>query len=121
MDYVEGAALSDLLAPGERPGGDEDAVPARVVARVLLDACAGLHAAHELKDDDGAPLGLVHRDVTPHNILVGTDGIARIADFAVAKCDGGETAGPRTGALQGQVRDRAPEEGPGAELAATRQ
>ena len=57
------------------------------VVSVLIDALHGLSAAHQLTDEDGKPLKLVHRDVSPHNILVGTDGIARLTDFGVAKAD----------------------------------
>ncbi len=107
MDYVEGASLADLWAYEEVP------VPARVAVRSVLDACAGLQAAHELTDDDGRPLGIVHRDVSPHNILVGVDGIARLTDFGIAKSSGGHTgsagAQTSTGALKGKVAYMAPE------------
>ncbi len=81
MDYVEGASLSDLrkeLVLAHR------AFDPKVALRIVLDALAGLHAAHELCDAAGKPLGLVHRDVSPHNVLVGTDGRSRLADFGVA-------------------------------------
>lgn len=131
MDYVEGASLSDLMMNSGARDIDEDddhhgeasrvvaakkdeqPLPARVVTRILLDACAGLHAAHELTDDDGKPLGIVHRDVSPHNILVGVDGVARLTDFGIAKSSvGGHTqSGGRTstGALKGKVAYMAPE------------
>ena len=82
MDYVEGASLADLVNYEELP------MPARVAVRALLDGCAGLQAAHELTDDDGKSLGIVHRDVSPHNILVGVDGVARLTDFGIAKSSG---------------------------------
>jgi serine/threonine-protein kinase len=107
MDYIEGAALSELV--GAR---DDAQLSARLVVRILLDACAGLHAAHELLDDDGKRLGLVHRDISPHNILVGVDGITRIADFGIAKASTGHTtSNPQTatGALKGKVGYMAPE------------
>ena len=105
MDYVEGATLSDLLASTASAP-----LPAGIAIRIVLDACAGLHAAHQLTDDAGTPLELVHRDVSPHNILLGTDGIARIADFGVAKSLQGDTA-PRTatGGLKGKIGYMAPE------------
>lgn len=105
MDYVEGAALSDLLAKAQEA---DRKVPARIALRVALDACAGLHAAHELADDQGKPLGLVHRDISPHNILVGLDGAARIADFGIAKqAEGGVST--TTGSLKGKIGYMAPE------------
>lgn len=99
MDYAEGASLYEL------------AVPPEVAVRVILDACAGLHAAHELTDDDGERLGIVHRDVSPHNILVGVDGIARLTDFGIAKSSGHTQSGGKTstGALKGKVSYMAPE------------
>lgn len=81
MDYVEGASLSDLrkeLAAAER------AVDTKVAVKIILDALAGLHAAHTLKDEDGRHLGIVHRDISPHNVLLGTDGRARLTDFGIA-------------------------------------
>jgi eukaryotic-like serine/threonine-protein kinase len=107
MDYVEGASLSELLPSGERGG----AMPIEVAMRVILDACAGLHAAHELTGDDGKPLGIVHRDVSPHNILVGIDGVARLTDFGIAKSSSHTQSDGRTstGALKGKVSYMAPE------------
>jgi serine/threonine protein kinase len=108
MDYVEGVSFAELLALGSKSASREDL--GRVGLRILLDACAGLHAAHELADADGRPLGLVHRDVSPHNILVGVDGIARVVDFGIAKCvhqrDGMTTS---TGTVKGKTAYMAPE------------
>ena len=105
MDYVEGAALSELIA---RSHEAERRLPARIAVRIALDACAGLHAAHELCDESGARLGLVHRDVSPHNILVGVDGVARLADFGIAKqSDSGVST--TTGTLKGKLAYMAPE------------
>jgi eukaryotic-like serine/threonine-protein kinase len=82
LDYVEGISLATLLgvlsARGER-------LPLRVTARVVIDALRGLHAAHELLGEDGMPIGLVHRDATPHNILLGADGRVRLTDFGIAR------------------------------------
>lgn len=82
MDYIEGGSLSQLLASAGKRG---ELLPPGVVVRILLDSCAGLAAAHELRDAAGAPLSIVHRDVSPHNILVGVDGLSRITDFGIAK------------------------------------
>jgi serine/threonine-protein kinase len=108
MDYVEGASLSALIARAE---DQRTTIPLRVVLRVLLDAAAGLHAAHALADDNGRALGLVHRDVSPHNVLIGIDGVARLADFGIAKVSqtGSSGAGTATGALKGKVAYMAPE------------
>jgi serine/threonine-protein kinase len=105
MDYVEGASLADMMA---RSHDAERRLPARVALRVALDACAGLHAAHELCDEDGKLIGLVHRDVSPHNILVGLDGVGRLSDFGIAKqAEGGVST--TTGALKGKLGYMAPE------------
>lgn len=82
MDYIEGASLADLLRAAKDA---EVTVPTKVVLRIILDSCAGLHAAHELVDENGKPAALVHRDVSPQNILVGLDGISRVTDFGIAK------------------------------------
>jgi serine/threonine-protein kinase len=79
MDYVEGGSLQQLLRRHPRYR------PPRLIVPLLLDALAGLHAAHTLADDDGAPLELVHCDVSPHNMLVGVDGTCRLSDFGIAK------------------------------------
>lgn len=104
MDYVEGASLSQLITTASKKSKH---LPPEVVVRIVLDAAAGLHAAHELKDEHGAPLAIVHRDVSPQNILVGVDGSSRIADFGIAKCaDSGQAT--QTG-LKGKVGYMAPE------------
>lgn len=109
MDYVEGLSLAELLTP-TTPNVVSREELARVALRILLDACAGLHAAHELSDDQKRPLGLVHRDVSPHNILVGVDGVGRVVDFGIAKCilqrDGHSTT---TGTVKGKTAYMAPE------------
>lgn len=79
MQYVEGCSLSALLRARRGPS------PPTLVGAIMIDVLDGLHAAHTLIDDDGAPMSIVHRDVSPENILVGVDGIARIADFGIAK------------------------------------
>jgi len=82
MEYIEGDTLARLLA---RAATSRNRIPIPIGIRILLDTLAGLHAAHELKDDNDHPLNLVHRDVSPQNILVGINGTARITDFGVAR------------------------------------
>src|SRR6185369_17386428 len=68
MDFVEGASLAELLEASTARG---ELLPPRVGARIALDVCAGLQAVHEVVDPEGEPLGLVHRDISPQNVLVG--------------------------------------------------
>src|SRR3954470_13770502 len=77
MEYIEGDTLARLLA---RAATIRERIPVPIVIRIVLDSLAGLHAAHELKDDQDTTLELVHRDVSPQNILVGVNGTARITD-----------------------------------------
>jgi len=106
LDYVHGDSLSRLLREARRLG--EPATPA-LVGTILFGALEGLHAAHEARDSNGEPLDLVHRDVSPHNILVGTDGIARVLDFGVAKARG-RAQTTRVGQLKGKLAYMAPEQ-----------
>jgi serine/threonine-protein kinase len=82
LDYVEGESLGGLIARATR---DHETIPPAIVVRVALDALAGLHAAHETTDGAGTPLGILHRDVSIQNMLVGRDGVTRLTDFGVAK------------------------------------
>lgn len=112
MDYVEGDTLARLLA---RAAQTKTTIPWGVTIRILLDTLAGLHAAHELKDDLGQPLAIVHRDVSPQNILVGSDGIARITDFGVARA-ASRLSTTRSGQLKGKLAYMAPEQARGDEI-----
>jgi serine/threonine-protein kinase len=84
MAFVDGDSLAHLVESGRARGRF---VPPEIAARVVCDALRGLHAAHSLADE-ACPLGFVHRDVSPHNILVGLDGTAKITDFGIAKATG---------------------------------
>ncbi len=106
MEYVEGATLSHLLRAERQRGA---CIPAGVAARILQDALTGLHAAHELIDEDSVPMGLVHRDVSPQNLLVGADGITRVADFGVALSTG-RLAQTQGETVKGKLRYLAPEQ-----------
>ncbi len=85
------------------------AVPLGIALRVALDALAGLDAAHELRAADGAPLGLIHRDVTPQNVLIGVDGAARLVDFGIARA-ASRTGVTTVGVLKGKLPFMAPEQ-----------
>lgn len=109
MEYIEGDTLARLMA---RSAQSQKPLPTRVAVRAALDALAGLHAAHELVDDEGKPLEIVHRDVSPQNILVGVDGSARITDFGVARAASRLTS-TKSGQLKGKLSYMAPEQARG--------
>lgn len=105
MDYVEGVSARDVVL-GARAQGISLSTP--MVCSVIAQVARGLGAAHELRGHDGTALKLVHRDVSPHNILVGFDGTARIADFGIARAAGREHR-TSTGVLKGKLGYMAPE------------
>jgi eukaryotic-like serine/threonine-protein kinase len=106
MEYVHGEALSKLIRSARRR---RELVPPRVAASIVAGALHGLHAAHEAKSERGEPLNLVHRDVSPQNVLVGTDGSARVLDFGVAKA-AMRCQSTRDGQMKGKVSYMAPEQ-----------
>lgn len=85
MEYIQGESLAQLIRIVQASGGF---IPQEIVRAIMSGVLHGLHAAHEAKNERGEPLGIVHRDVSPQNILVGTDGIARLLDFGIAKAAG---------------------------------
>jgi serine/threonine protein kinase len=106
MEWIDGVPLNQLMKAAKPAGG----VPLPVAVRIVMNACAGLHAAHELRDAKGQLIGLVHRDVSPQNILVTYDGVSKVVDFGVAKATamgGGATV---AGQLKGKVSYMAPEQ-----------
>lgn len=103
QEYVEGPSLSQLL---KHCGA---ALPPAIAARIVLDACWGLAAAHELQDADGVPLGVVHRDVSPHNVLVGRDGVTKLTDFGIAKVLHAGEEFTSAGVIKGKLGYMAPE------------
>lgn len=108
MDYVEGASFKQLLSSHSHQRRPELIVP------IVLECLAGLHAAHTLVDDNGAPIGIVHCDVSPENLLVGVDGVCRLADFGVARS--AALGGERETVTRGKPGYLAPEQILGAEL-----
>ena len=112
MEWVDGSSLLRLFrarADGEEGGTVRAPIDPRVAARIISDACAGLHAAHELVDEHGQPMKLVHRDATPHNILLTADGRVKLSDFGVAKALGNSHA-TLAGQIKGKVSYMAPEQ-----------
>jgi serine/threonine-protein kinase len=106
MEYVQGESLSRLfraLAARGQP------VPARIAVSIAAGVLYGLHAAHEARSEQGQPLHLVHRDVSPQNIIVDVDGVARVLDFGIAKA-ASRVHSTREGQLKGKLAYMAPEQ-----------
>jgi serine/threonine protein kinase len=106
MEYVRGSSLSRLLRTLTQKG---ERMPPHIAAAIAAGVLRGLHAAHEAKSETGERLEIVHRDVSPQNILVGSDGIARVLDFGVAKA-AGRVQTTREGQLKGKLAYMAPEQ-----------
>jgi serine/threonine-protein kinase len=106
MDFVEGISLSRVVAEAAQAGRR---IPIQVAVRICLDAAKGLHAAHEVRSEEGTVLRLVHRDVSPQNILIGFDGTVRVTDFGIAKALG-NTSRTSAGVLKGNIGYLSPEQ-----------
>lgn len=105
MEYVQGRSLSQLF-------GDSDGGPApislEVALQVVMQACAGAHAAHRLRDETGRPHAIVHRDISPANLMVNSDGVVKLLDFGIAKHSGSERT--ETGVMKGKLAYMSPEQ-----------
>jgi hypothetical protein len=106
MDYVDGVSLSRFARQAKRAGRD---IPLQVAVRICKDAATGLHAAHEVRAEDGSVMQLVHRDVSPQNILIGFDGSVRVTDFGIAKALG-NASHTTAGVLKGNMGYLSPEQ-----------
>jgi eukaryotic-like serine/threonine-protein kinase len=105
MEYVHGESLAFL----SRAEGRGEPRRLRILGNVISGALQGLHAAHEATGENGRPLGVVHRDVSPQNILVGADGNARMLDFGIAKA-AGQVHCTGAGQVKGKIRYLSPEQ-----------
>ena len=106
MEWVDGVDLGKLAQAAERAGVR---LPVDVVAAIARDVLAGLHAAHEARNERGVALEIVHRDVSPQNLLLGRDGVARVTDFGVARAIDRLHQTER-GAIKGKLGYLAPEQ-----------
>jgi serine/threonine-protein kinase len=111
MEWVDGEPLGFLRTRASERGG----MPIPVAVALIGQVLAGLHAAHELADHSG-PLGVVHRDVSPHNILVTYEGVAKLLDFGIAKATHQSSGSTETGEIKGKFSYMAPEQILGAEV-----
>ena len=109
MEWVEGEPLALVMRRALETGG----MPLPIAVRIAAHACLGLHAAHELRDESGEEIGLVHRDVSPQNILVSYSGIVKVVDFGIAKTAGRLAAETTAGQVKGKVPYMSPEQAAG--------
>jgi serine/threonine protein kinase len=107
MDWVNGDSLQAIHRALQK---SDQLIPLPIVVRCCADASRGLHAAHELRSQSGEPLGVVHRDVSPHNILVDADGTGKIIDFGIAKARERLAGRTTTGTVKGKARYMPPEQ-----------
>ncbi len=106
MEWVDGEPISVILKYAAARGG----IPLPVAVHVAIQASRGLHAAHELRDDTGSLVGLVHRDVSPQNVLLTYDGVVKVVDFGVAKVTNRASSETRAGQLKGKIAYMSPEQ-----------
>ncbi|MBN1918934.1 MAG: serine/threonine protein kinase [Verrucomicrobia bacterium] len=105
MDWIDGASLSNLI--GAVPERRLDPV---LAAYIVAEACSGLHAAHELHDEDGRSLEVIHRDATPQNILLSSKGVVKVTDFGIVKARDQAHDATKTGEVKGKLSYFAPEQ-----------
>jgi serine/threonine-protein kinase len=110
MEYVDGDSLSTVQRAMTKRN---TSVPHGMVLRMMAEVCGGLHAAHELRNDHGGLLGVVHRDVSPQNVLVSTKGITKVIDFGIAKARDRISGDTNADTIKGKIRYMAPEQAQG--------
>lgn len=113
IEYVDGESLSRLRRAAARAG---ERVPVGIALRIAADLCAGLHAAHEARDDQHRWLGVVHRDVSPQNVLLTASGAVKLIDFGIARAEARSAATTADGHFKGKAPYMAPEQLAGAAI-----
>lgn len=109
MEYVHGANLLEALTRARAP------LPMEAALQVVIDVARGLHELHEHRSTDGRPLGMVHRDVSPANVLLAYDGSVKLTDFGIAKAME-LTSATRTGTFKGKLGHSSPEQARGEQI-----
>lgn len=107
MEWIDGESLHRMVRSFEHR---RLTLPPNIVGRIMVEICAGLHAVHELKDRAGASLEVVHRDVSPQNILITEQGVPKIIDFGIAKARGRLAGDTAAGGIKGKLMYMAPEQ-----------
>lgn len=113
MEYIRGFDLSAILRLNRR---QQTFLSVGICLQIFADVCAGLHHAHQAVDEEGVPLGVVHRDATPSNVLVAMEGQAKLVDFGIAKATSGGDGKTKTGTVKGKFAYLAPEQVLGAAI-----
>ncbi len=106
MEWADAEPLNQLMTASAERGG----IPLEIGVNIIAQACRGLQAAHELTDDDGAPLGVVHRDISPQNVLVTYSGVVKLVDFGIAKATQRATSMTEDGEVKGKLAFMSPEQ-----------
>jgi len=106
MEYVAGMTVAQL---GKRATQRLGAVPQEIACGVVVQACAGLHHAHDMRQPDGTPLKIIHRDVSPQNLILSFEGQVKVVDFGIAKAEG-RIAQTRAGLVKGKSAYMSPEQ-----------
>ena len=106
MEFIEGYDLSRLIVRAKTRG---HSIPAQIAVRIVADACAGLDYAHNFVDREGNRVGLVHRDISPHNLLISRNGVVKLVDFGVAKA-ASSVHKTQTGMVKGKLAYLSPEQ-----------
>jgi hypothetical protein len=114
MEYVDGQPLHRILKRAARSG--LPALPVPLATFIALEMCRGLHYAHTRADEKGAPLGIVHRDISPDNVLVGYEGEVKIVDFGIAKARSLRTFDTEPGVVKGKYLFFSPEQARGKQV-----
>ncbi len=106
MEWVDGEPLNIIMKYAATRGG----IPLAIAVSITAQACRGLHAAHELRDESGTLVGLVHRDVSPQNVLLTYEGVVKVVDFGVAKATSRVSHETEAGQLKGKIAYMSPEQ-----------